>query len=169
MKKSFLFLLCILFCCCSTARTDNYNDDQKTSCASKSNVIMEQTKERQVYNFEEVPVDLLGKIEEMGTDTSSVLNEYEAKYLNFIFKLDTGSFSLVGKKIGFLGSKKAFFKDERERLLRGETGVGGCGLYIFNATQKEKSGGYDAAIVYWCKFVLPVDKVVERLKSSKSL
>ena len=35
MKKSVLFLLCILFCCCSTARTDNYNDDQKSSCVTK--------------------------------------------------------------------------------------------------------------------------------------
>ncbi len=35
MKKRVLFLLCILFCCCSTARTDNYNDGQKLSCVTK--------------------------------------------------------------------------------------------------------------------------------------
>ena len=150
MKISIIALLCLLASCCSTY---------------KSNDIMEQTiKERQVHNFEEVPVDLLGKTEVWGVDSSSVLNEYEAKYLNFIFKLDTDSFSLVGKKIGFLGNKKTFFKDERERFLRGETGVGGCGLYIFNATQKEESGGYDAAIMYWSKFILPIEKVIERLK-----
>jgi len=40
----------------------------------------------------------------------------------------------------------------------------GENLYIFNATQKEESGGYDAAIVYWSKFILPVEKVIKRLK-----
>ena len=37
-------------------------------------------------------------------------------------------------------------------------------LYIFNATQKAESGGYDAAIVYWSKFSLPIEDVVKRLK-----
>ena len=120
--------------------------------------------ERQVSDFKKIPTDLLNGLNNMGKDTSSALNDYESKYLDFIFKLDTDSFSLAGKKVGFLGSKKAFFKDERERFLRGEDGVGGCGLYIFNATQKEESGGYDAAIVYWNKFILPVEKVIERLK-----
>jgi hypothetical protein len=37
-------------------------------------------------------------------------------------------------------------------------------LYIFNAAQKAESGGYDAAIVYWSKFVVPIEKIVNRLK-----
>ena len=119
---------------------------------------------RQVSDFKEIPAVLLNNLDKMGADTSSALNNYEAKYLNFIFNLDTTHFNLSGKKVGFLGSKKAFFKDERERFLRGEDGVGGCGLYIFNATQKEESGGYDAAIMYWSKFILPIEKVIERLK-----
>lgn len=119
---------------------------------------------RQVSDFKEIPAVLLNNLDKMGADTSSALNNYEAKYLNFIFNLDTTHFNLSGKKVGFLGSKKAFFEDERERYIRGETGVGGCGIYIFNALQKEESGGYDAAIVYWNKFILPVEKVIERLK-----
>jgi hypothetical protein len=128
------------------------------------NRISDREQYRLVHYFKDIPDELLSKLGEMGKDTSSALNDYESKYLDFIFKLDTDSFSLAGKKVGFLGSKKAFFKDERERFLRGEDGVGGCGLYIFNATQKEESGGYDAAIMYWSKFILPIEKVIERLK-----
>lgn len=60
------------------------------------------------------------------------------------------------------------FADIPKSLLEniGTLGVDDSMLYVFNEEQKKKSGGYDAAIVYWCKFVLPVDKVVERLKKS---
>jgi hypothetical protein len=44
------------------------------------------------------------------------------------------------------------------------TTVGGCGLYIFNAAQKEESGGYDAAIVYWSKMIIPTNDIVKMLK-----
>jgi len=124
-----------------------------------------QIHERQVHNFAEIPIELLDHLDKMGVDTSSILNEYEVEYLNFIFRIDPNDFNLVGKKVGFLGSKRDFFNDEREWFHHGEkTGVGGSGLYIFNAEQKEESGGYDAAIVYWSKFVIPVEKVVKRLK-----
>ncbi|QIH36753.1 hypothetical protein [Sphingobacterium sp. DR205] len=35
---------------------------------------------------------------------------------------------------------------------------------IFNAEQKEKSGGYDAVITSWSKLLVPVDKIVDRLR-----
>jgi hypothetical protein len=47
---------------------------------------------------------------------------------------------------------------------RNSTTVGGSGLYIFDAAQKAESGGYDAAITYWNKFVIPTEEVVKRLK-----
>ena len=40
-------------------------------------------------------------------------------------------------------------------------------LYTFNAVQKSESDGYDAAIVYWNKFVTPIETVVERLKKKR--
>lgn len=40
-------------------------------------------------------------------------------------------------------------------------------LYIFNAFQKEESGGYDAAIVYWSKFVIPIEEIINRLKNKQ--
>jgi hypothetical protein len=122
--------------------------------------------ELQVRNFSEIPKDLLDNLDKMGIDTSSILNEYEGKYFNFIFKIDPQNFNLVGKKIGFLGSKLAFFKDERDWYCRGyENGVGSTTLYILNAEEKIESGGYDAAIVYWSKFVIPIEKVIEKLKN----
>ena len=103
----------------------------------------------------------------MGIDSSSILNEYEGKYLNFIFKIDPQDYNLVGKKVGFTRSKTDYFKETRERYYRNSTTVGGSSLYIFNTAQKEESGGYDAAIVYWSKFVPPIDKVINRLKNNR--
>jgi hypothetical protein len=122
--------------------------------------------ERQVHNFEEIPTDLLSNIEKMGVDSSSILNEYEGRYLNFIFKIDNQDFNLIGKKVGFNRSKIDFFKDERERFYRDFSagGVGGAALYIFDATQKEESGGYDAVIVYWSKRLIPTNDLIKRLK-----
>jgi len=120
--------------------------------------------ERQVRNFAEIPKDLLDNMDKMGIDSSSILNEYEGRYFNFIFKIDFQDFNLVGKKVCY-GSKMGFFKDEKEWFHRGETsGVGGTVLYIFNSAQKEESGGYDAAIVYWSKRLIPIEEVVKRLK-----
>jgi hypothetical protein len=127
---------------------------------------MEQTiQERQVYNFAEIPTELLSHIDKMGIDSSSILNEYEGRYLNFIFKINPQDFNLVGKKISFKGSKVDFFKDEREWFYRGEkSGVGGAVLYIFTAAQKAETGGDDAAIVYWSKFVVPIEEIVTKLQ-----
>jgi hypothetical protein len=127
-----------------------------------------QTIFRKVGYFSEIPKDLLDNLDKMGVDSSLILNEYEEKYLNFIFKIDPQDFNLVGKKVVFLGSKMAFFKDERDWFYRGcEGGVGGTTLYIFDTTQKSESGGYDAAITYWNKFVIPIEEVVKRLKNRR--
>ncbi|GAB6013449.1 hypothetical protein MK137Hg34_000301100 [Viscerimonas tarda] len=129
---------------------------------------MEQiVQERQVHNFAEIPTELLSHIEKMGIDSSSILNEYEGRYLNFIFKIDNQDFDFIGKKVGFNWSKIDFFKDERERFFRNSTPVGGTILYIFNAIQKAESGGYDAAIVYWSKMFVPTKDVVKRLKNQR--
>jgi hypothetical protein len=122
--------------------------------------------ELQVRNFSEIPQDLLENLDKMGVDSSSILNEYEGRYFNVIFKIDPQDFNFVGKKVGFLGSKIDYFRSTRSPD-RNSTTVGGSGLYIFNAEQKAESGGYDAAIVYWSKFVIPIEEVVKRLKNNK--
>ena len=37
-------------------------------------------------------------------------------------------------------------------------------LYVFNEEQKTRSGGYDAAILYWSKIALPINDVVKKVK-----
>ena len=123
-----------------------------------------QCRGERVDNFSEIPKYLLENMDKMGVDSSSILNEYEGRYFNCIFKTDSLDFNLVGKKVGFLRSKVDYFRQTRSRD-RNFTTVGGSYLYIFNAAQKEDSGGYDAAIIYWSKFALPVKTVVKRLKN----
>lgn len=120
--------------------------------------------ELQVHNLQEIPEDILDNIDKMGVDESAILNEYEGKYLNFIFKINPEEFDLVGKKVAFLkvGNKAGYFDSTRSPERKGTT-VGGSGLYIFDTAQKAESGGYDAAVSCWSKILLPIDLVVEIL------
>lgn len=127
-----------------------------------------QVHELQVRNFSEIPKDLLENMDKMGIDNSSILNEYEGRYFNFIFKIDPQDFNLVGKKVGFLGSKIDYFKNARSPD-RNSTTVGGSSLYIFDATQKAETGGYDAAIVYWSKRKMSAQDVIKRLKNLQKI
>lgn len=142
---------------CSSIHKSSSNDNSMTMD------IFGQRHELQVRNFSEIPKDLLENMDKMGVDNSSILNEYEGRYFNFIFKVDSQDFNLIGKKVGFLGSKIDYFRDTRSPDRNSKT-VGGSGLYIFNATQKVESGDYDAAITYWNKFVIPIEEVVKSLK-----
>ena len=126
--------------------------------------------ERQMKNFSEIPKDILEHLDKMGIDNSQILNNYEGNYLNFVFKVSVENFDLTGKKVAFCHagkkSKKDYFEDEKERFYRNSTTVNGT-LYIFNATQKTESGGYDGAIIYWSKFLIPIEKVVKQLKEKR--
>jgi len=160
MKKLFIVVcLEMLIFGCSTIHKCNSNDNSMNESGQRY--------ELQVHNFSEIPKDLLENLDKMGIDSSSILNEYEGRYLNFIFKINPQDFNLNGKKVGFLGSKIDYFKDTHERFYRNSTTVGGSSLYIFDTTQKVESGGYDAAITYWNKFVIPTEKVVKRLKKQQ--
>ena len=146
-----VIMLALLMSSCSTV--NNYSRDSM------------EHKDRQVHNFKDIPYELLNNLDKMGIDTLSELNEYETNYLNYIFRLDTCDYNFVGAKVRFIGSKKDFFVDERERFKRGEkSGVGGCGLYILNANQKKNIGGYDAVISYWKKLRVSDDKLIVQLK-----
>lgn len=146
-------------------------------------------KKRQVFDFKRFPAELLNDLDKMGVDSSSMLNDYEAKYLNFIFGVTPDEFDFAGKKVGFLSnktvfrdytgktvglrcSKEYFFYYERfvsrdnrnyRGILKSSCGLRNCNLYILNASQKEESGGYDAAIVYQNN-IIPIEAVVRRLK-----
>lgn len=83
--------------------------------------------ELQVHNFQEIPEDILDNIDKMGVDESAILNEYEGKYLNFIFKINPEEFDLVGKKVAFLkvGNKADYFDSTRSPDRKGTTVGGG--------------------------------------------
>jgi hypothetical protein len=122
----------------------------------------------QVRNFNDIPKDILKQLDKMGIDDSQLLNSHESAFLNVIFKDSLKGFDFTNKKIGFLSAgskrnKKEFFKEERERYYNNSTTINGA-LYIFDATQKEESGGYDAAIVYWSKRLISIRDIVKRLK-----
>lgn len=103
--------------------------------------------------------------------TQEKLTAEESELLNRLFEDERGCFDFSGKKIGFIeccGSmgKKYYFdmvnQEESDSLLflhRGE-------LYIFNSNEKYRSGGYDAAITYFCKFIIQRKEVIRRLKRS---
>lgn len=112
---------------------------------------------------------LFNHMHRIGTDDSLLLNAYESAFLNIIFKPDSRRFDFSGKKVGFLkisgqSGKMWYFKMQKKHLVDNEQPCDNGKLYVFNASQKKESGGYDAAIVYWSKFLMPVEKVIKRLK-----
>jgi len=123
----------------------------------------------QARNFNDIPKDILEQLDKMGVDGSPLLNSHESAFLNVIFKDSLKGFDFTNKQVGFIkisGEKgkihyfdmqKKHFADEKHPCDNGT-------LYIFDAAQKEESGGYDAAIVYWSKRLIPIQDVVKRLK-----
>lgn len=94
MKKVFLIVcLGMLVFGCSSIYKSNSNDNNMNEFGRRY--------ELQVCNFSEIPKSLLENIDKMGMDSTLILNEYEGRYLNFVFKVDTLDFNLVGKKVGF--------------------------------------------------------------------
>jgi hypothetical protein len=105
------------------------------------------------------------------TEDSLLLNETEGAYLNKIFETNRNDFDFTNKKVGFIrngGNGKIHYFDMHEKHSTNANSPCDNGtLYIFNAEQKAESGGYDAAIVYWSKFAVPVEKVIKRLKNQR--
>ncbi|ALJ26212.1 hypothetical protein PGF_00017950 [Porphyromonas gingivalis 381] len=129
MRKLFLIACLEMFMFgCSPILKSNSNDN---------NMSLGQIHELQVHNFSEIPKDLLENIDKMGVDNSSILNEYEGRYLNFIFNIDPQDFNLVGKKVGFWGNKIDYFNDTRSTDRNFKT-VGGSSLYILMLLKKWK-------------------------------
>jgi hypothetical protein len=125
----------------------------------------------QVRKFEDIPKYILEQLGKMGVDNFPLLNCYESAYFNVLFEKNRKNFDFTDKKIGFItgsngktkSSKANYFALEKDRFNRNYTSNGGT-LYIFDAVQKEVSGGYDAAIVYWSKVLVPAKDVAKRLK-----
>ena len=128
----------------------------------------------QVYvvtkSFDYIPKEILNDIDKMGVDGYLSLTDLEGKYINAIFQVEA-DINLSGKKVCFLtgnigtnkSDKKTYFMIERRRV-HSNSSPHYSVLYVLNATQKERSGGYDGAIVYGIKKFLSVKEVIKRLR-----
>ena len=121
----------------------------------------------QIRTDNNIPIDILKQLDKIG-DRLPMLNFYESAFLNTIFKDASNDFDFANKKIGFIknsakSSKVDYFTMQKKHLANKKNPLDNGALYVFNETQKKESGGYDAAIVYWNKFVMPIDKVVKCL------
>ncbi|MDR1372826.1 MAG: hypothetical protein LBJ17_06890 [Dysgonamonadaceae bacterium] len=98
------------------------------------------------------------------TENALLLNETEGSYLNKIFETVRKDFDFVNKKIGFLtgssgikkSNKELYFDMHKKHSANANSLCDNGTLYIFKVEQKAKNGGYDAAIMYWSKFFVPV-------------
>ena len=123
----------------------------------------------QVRNFNDIPKDILKQLDKMGVDDSPLLNSHESAFLNVIFKDSLKGYDFTNKKVGFIKisgekGKIHYFDIQKKHFVNENYPCDNGTLYIFNAVQKEESGGYDAAIVYWSKMLLPAKDVIKRLK-----
>lgn len=122
----------------------------------------------QIKNFKNISKDILEQLDKMGVNDAALLNSYESMYLNAIFKDSLKGFDLTGKKVGFIynatkSNKKEYFEQVKDRYRHNSTTISNS-IYIFDDTQKVKSEGYDVAIVFWCKFIIPIENVIKKLK-----
>jgi hypothetical protein len=122
----------------------------------------------QVRDFNDVPRYIFEQLNKIGVDDSPLLNCYESAYLNAIFKDSLKGFDFTGKTIEFIRNggkgKVHYFDMQKKHIIDKNYPCDNGILYIFNAVQKEESGGYDAAIVYWRKKELSIKEIIKILK-----
>ena len=107
-------------------------------------------------------------------DNNSTLNKYESDFLNNYLKKYRDTFDFAKKKIIFIsgnsgtiiGNKKDYFnyiikwdKDYKSTIA--------TSVVIFNAKEREQSGGYDAIVTYWVKILTNKrkQKIIKQIKT----
>lgn len=163
----------ILFLCVNNAFAQNVSDMEKAGfldynfhtegCPDSSYYILSQVRALNVIHQ-----DILNLLDSMGIDDSIVVNHYESAFLNVVFKDSLFGFDFTDKKIGFISNgargKVEYFDMVKQRHILGISPFDVGTLYVFNETHKKESTGYDAAIVYWWKRILPPEKVARLLR-----
>lgn len=153
MKEIIFCMMLLLMVGCSSVVKDMLKEGEP---------IAERGVPQQTINFSDIPQDLIKSIQFMGVDTSKYLNAQEGQYFNLIFGIDTSVFSLVGKKVGFVGGKQQYFMELNERYRSGSESMVYSRLYLFDSTLKEQLYGYDAAITAWKSIPSPTDVVIKQ-------
>lgn len=116
---------------------------------------------------------VLNQLKNIGVDNNPLLNDYESAYINMILKKSRKGFDFKDKKVGFItgssgktiSNKQNYFNMQKKSLADKNIPCDNGILYIFDENQKKESGGYDAAIVYWSKVLIPAKDIVKRLKN----
>ena len=101
----------------------------------------------------------LAQLDSCGLDKNPTLNKYEVEFLDAYYKGFHDSFKFQGKTIAFLRSpggkivsdKVQFFNAVKDWNLKDAR----ISTYLIVLTDEEKqnSGGYDAILTHWVKFV----------------
>ena len=129
----------------------------------------------QEKSAEDIQKNIIKCFENMGKDTISIMDFCESKYLNFNFQKEKGEFNFCKKKVAFFrgnaGTIKSTKKEYFDRIKyfvnqKGYLPLCTDQLVIFNEDQVAKTG-YDAAIVYQSKRLVPINEVVRKLRKSK--
>jgi hypothetical protein len=106
-------------------------------------------------------------------DNNSSLSKYESDFLNDYLKELRDTFDFSQKRIVFItgssgtiiGNKKDYFndiimwdKDYKSKIA--------TSLVVFNANEREQSGGYDAILTYWVKLLTDKrkQKIINQIK-----
>lgn len=118
--------------------------------------------------MESVPIDFLSNVDKCGDDSLS-LNSYEIAFLNNLFGDSINAFDFTNKKVGFIRAaqkknKNDYFTMHKKHFADETSPADNGSLYIFDELQKEQSGGYDAAILYWSKFYKTKEEIIRILK-----
>ncbi|MBQ6962212.1 MAG: hypothetical protein IJP79_00690 [Paludibacteraceae bacterium] len=111
-------------------------------------------------------------IEELGKDSSNVLNNLEGTYLNCRFKRRRGNFDFTGKSIVFLNGdvgkaqtiKKVFFDRERNIIHTQGYSISGAEQLIIFDNEEAKLAGCDAVIIELGTKPISRKNVIKRLK-----
>lgn len=113
--------------------------------------------------IERIDTTIFIYLENCGNDDDPALNNAESSYLNAVmYRHPKRPYDFSHKRIAFVtgtsgktfSGKQAYFDLEKKRLRdRNNTSLNGGQLVIFDELEKQQSGGYDAAIVYWSKLL----------------
>jgi hypothetical protein len=106
-------------------------------------------------------------------DNNIKLNKYESDFLNDYLKAQRDTFDFSQKSIVFItgssgsiiGNKKDYFEDINKWDKDYNSKIA-TSLIIFNDSEKEMSGGYDAILTYWVKLLTDKrkQKVIKQIK-----
>lgn len=124
------------------------------------------------FNPHRISKNTLDHMDKTGLDNSPFLNRYESAFLNELLPDSLKCFDFTNKKVGFITacvgcSKKDYFEMHRKHFADDKYALDSGMLYILNDRQKKESGGFDALILTWYKFILSEKEILKRLTKYK--